>query len=421
MNRRQFVIGAAGLTAAAAWYVRPTDNGGEYAPFFEKLNGVLQKNGPWVPSMVVDLDALDRNIDLITQSIGPDKNFRVVAKSIPSPELIQYVAKRAETNRIMVFHQPFLNRLVELMPKSDILMGKPMPVQAAKIFYQQHRGPFDSETQLQWLIDTPSRALEYLELAKSVGKKLRLNVEIDVGLHRGGVQNNQELGRILATIQDHPNALEFAGFMGYDPHVAKLPSFVGTPSALLDSALGIYQARVDYCKANFTALWHDNLTLNAAGSPTYRLYEGRDLANDISVGSALVKATDFDIETLDVHEPALYIATPVLKASEGLKLPGIDSAGKFLSWWDINQAQTFFVYGGYWKATPYQPPGLQLSSVYGRSTNQEMVNASSSVRVAVGDHVFFRPTQSEHVMLQFGDLLAYRGGEIIAEWPVLSA
>lgn len=421
MNRRQFFFGTAGLTAAAAWYVRPDDNGAAYAPFFEKLNGVLQKSGPWVPSMVVDLDTVDRNIDRIVQSIGGDKGFRIVAKSLPSVEMIKYVAERAKTNRIMVFHQPFLNELAEQMPEADVLMGKPMPVQSAAIFYQKHAGAFAPQTQLQWLVDTPERVAEYLELAKSVGQKLRVNIELDVGLHRGGVQGNQQLGKMLATIQDNPGVLEFSGFMGYDAHAAKLPSFLGTPDELVDKALAVYQARIDYCKANFAGLWNDSLTLNAAGSPTYRLYEGRELANDISVGSAVVKPTDFDLDTLSIHEPALYITTPVLKASDGLQIPGIDSAGDLLSWWDVNQSQTMFIYGGYWKAKPYQPPGMQFSSVYGRSTNQEMLNASNSVKVAIGDHVFLRPTQSEHVMLQFGDLLAYRAGEIVATWPVLGS
>jgi D-serine deaminase-like pyridoxal phosphate-dependent protein len=52
------------------------------------------------------------------------------------------------------------------------------------------------------------------------------------------------------------------------------------------------------------------------------------------------------------------------------------------------------------------------------STNQEPVITSDSVDLAVDDYVFLRPTQSEHVMLQFGDLLALRGNEIVDHWPV---
>ncbi|MDD9893526.1 MAG: DSD1 family PLP-dependent enzyme, partial [Gammaproteobacteria bacterium] len=82
--------------------------------------------------------------------------------------------------------------------------------------------------------------------------------------------------------------------------------------------------------------------------------------------------------------------------------------------------QTFFIYGGYWKAQPENPPGLKTNSMYGRSTNQEMLNGSAAVDLDVGDHVFLRPTQSEHVMLQFGDLLTARGGKLGETWPVFT-
>ncbi len=63
------------------------------------------------------------------------------------------------------------------------------------------------------------------------------------------------------------------------------------------------------------------------------------------------------------------------------------------------------------------PPGLQ-SNVYGRSSHQEMVNGSNAVGLTVEDQVFLRPTQTEAVLLQFGNLLAVRGGKIVDTWPV---
>jgi len=58
--------------------------------------------------------------------------------------------------------------------------------------------------------------------------------------------------------------------------------------------------------------------------------------------------------------------------------------------------------------------------VYGRSSNQEMVNGSAAVGLTVEDQVFLRPIQTESVLLQFGDLLAVRGGKIVESWPVYS-
>ncbi len=132
-----------------------------------------------------------------------------------------------------------------------------------------------------------------------------------------------------------------------------------------------------------------------------------------------MKPTDFDIDTLAEHEPALFIATPVLKAVSGTRLPGLDALSALLTWWDPNRARTFFIYGGNWLAHLESPPGLRNNTMYGRSSNQEMVNGSAAVALEVDDYVFLRPTQSEAVMLQFGDLVVVRGGAVVASWPVL--
>lgn len=108
----------------------------------------------------------------------------------------------------------------------------------------------------------------------------------------------------------------------------------------------------------------------------------------------------------------------MLKATGPVDIPALDGKSKIFSWWDVNQRQTFFIYGGYWMAEYESPKGMQLNTIYGRSTNQEIVNASSAVGLKVDDQVFLRPTQTEFVLLQFGDLLAVRGGKIVDRWPV---
>mgnify|MGYP007112008048 CR=1 FL=1 len=42
-----------------------------------------------------------------------------------------------------------------------------------------------------------------------------------------------------------------------------------------------------------------------------------------------------------------------------------------------------------------------------------------SVDIDVDDFIFLRSMQSEAVLLQFGDLLAVRGQQVEARWPVL--
>jgi D-serine deaminase-like pyridoxal phosphate-dependent protein len=416
---RAAIVAAVGM-AGILWFVRPDDDGGSYDPYFRALNATLRQRGPARPTLVLDLDRLDRNIAVLRESIRAPKSFRVVDKSLPSIPLLEYIFEHAATNRVMSFHQPFLSQVAEQLPNAQILLGKPMPMRSAETFYAGLRGAFDPDRQLQWLIDTPERLAEYATLADRLGRRLRINVEIDVGLHRGGVQDTATLDRILAGIVADPQHLEFAGFMGYDPHVAKVPAWARSRASLIQEVRATYRGYVDFVRQRYPQLWNDQLTLNGAGSPTYRLYEDDTLVNDLSVGSALVKPTDFDLDTLIPHVPALFIATPVLKAGARARLPGLDWLSDLLDWWNPNLARTFFLYGGYWMAHPVSPPGLHNNSLFGRSSNQEMLNGSTRVELGVDDFVFLRPTQSEAVMLQFGDILVVRGPEIVDHWPVFA-
>lgn len=417
VSRRNLLIGGAAV-ATAAVIAKPDDKGGSYAAYFAKLNQTLRNNAIDRPVLVIDLDRLDRNIDRVVKSAAstPAKTYRVVVKSVPSPALVDYIARRADTEALMTFHRPFIEAMAKLRPQAEILLGKPMPIAAARHFYANHQGPFDPASQLQWLIDTEGRLAQYLEMAKQLGTKLRINLELDVGLRRGGFGSPEALHGVLSTIRDNPEHLAFAGFMGYDAHMMGLPGFLAKRE--LPEVKARYAACKEYLKTQFPQLLNDRLCFNGAGSPTFRYYDGDDLLNDISAGSCLMKPTHYDLPILDDFEPSAFIASPVLKRLQGGRLPAMDGLGPLLRAWNPNQAQIYFAYSGNWLAEPESPPGLQPNFAY-ISSNQQGYNASDSVDIGVDDFIFLRPTQSEAVLLQFGDLLAVRGDKIEARWPVL--
>ncbi|PWG74412.1 alanine racemase, partial [Enterococcus hirae] len=83
-------------------------------------------------------------------------------------------------------------------PGVDMLLGKPLPVQAARQFYSETGSAFDAERQLQWLIDSRPRLEQYLQLANDLDRRLNINLEIDVGLHRGGLTAPNQLDAMIA-------------------------------------------------------------------------------------------------------------------------------------------------------------------------------------------------------------------------------
>lgn len=417
LTRRKLLLATGGIAAAAA-IARPSDKGGAHNEYFSAINKTLRASGIDTPVLVIDLDRLDRNIDRLVQSVAtsPAKTYRVVAKSIPSPLLVDYVAQRANTQALMVFHRPFLQAMARLNPQADILLGKPMPIAAARTFYENAAGKFNPQRQLQWLIDTNDRLNQYLELAKARGIKLRVNLELDVGLHRGGFEAGAELAQALALIESHPQQLEFSGFMGYDAHLMGIPQFLADRE--LPKVKARYAACVAQLNGNHAGLVKADTCFNGAGSPTFRYYEGNTVVNDLSAGSCLMKPTHYDLPILEDFEPSAFIASPVLKHLKGARLPALEWTGPLLRGWDQNQTQMYFCYSGNWLAENESPPGLSPHFAY-VSSNQQGYKGSDSVELEVDDFIFLRPTQSEAVLLQFGDLVLLRGDQIVDRWPVL--
>ena len=156
---------------------------------------------------------------------------------------------RAKTTALMVFHQPFLSTIAAAFPDSDVLMGKPMPINAAERFYRtQPKTPFEPAQQLQWLIDSHERLQQYQSLGRQLGVRLRINLEIDVGLHRGGLGEPAALEPILATIADDPEHLQLSGFMGYEPHLTGLAAGLDHPA--VQNVLALYRGFLDRIPAS---------------------------------------------------------------------------------------------------------------------------------------------------------------------------
>lgn len=390
--------------------------------YFEKLNQTLQNYDRAIPSLLIDLDKLDKNIATLKANWPTTADFRIVVKSLPCWELVDYVMENANTKKLMVFHQPFLTDLAgKLDASADILLGKPMPIKTANFFYKnlpENNQGFNSYQQIQWLVDTTDRLQEYIDLAKRLNQKLRLNLEIDVGLHRGGFSTTESLKVALELIVQNQEWVTFKGLMGYDPHVVKLPSILRTQEKALKLANNFYEECKAIIHKDFPELWSTDLTFNGAGSPTIKLHQKSSPLNDISAGSCLVKPTTFDMPTLEAYEPASFIASPVLKSFDGTTLPALENMKSVLNLVSSSNRQSFYIYGGFWKADYCYPIGIKQNSMF-VSTNQTMLNGPATIKLAVDDFVFLRPHQSEFVFLQFGNILPIRNGKVEAPWHIL--
>lgn len=403
--------GATLIAAAAVLASRKDDEGGRHDAYFQRLSLALRNAGLAHPVLVIDLQRLDSNIAAVRTALAPRRlPLRVVVKSLPAPGLIDHVAAGMATNRLMVFNGAMLGEMVK-RPGADLLLGKPLPVAELAQFLEKS-GP-NATAKVQWLIDTPERLRHYAEIAAARGVTLRTSFEIDVGLHRGGFGDAAALAATAGIAKELPQ-IEVTGLMGYDPHVPKMRD----PDAAYAQSQQAYRVAVGVLR-EVLGLDAAALVLNGAGSPTYTRHAQGTVASEVSVGSAFVKPADFDLPALARHVPAAFIATPVIKALDRMRLPGAEWLSGPLNFVDPNSKRAFFIYGGHWLATPVSPPGLQFSDLFGRSSNQELLTGSDRVQLKADDHVFFRPNQSEAVFFQFGDIALFDGEKIAGFWPTL--
>jgi D-serine deaminase-like pyridoxal phosphate-dependent protein len=248
---------------------------------------------------------------------------------------------------------------------------------------------------------------------------LRINFEIDVGLHRGGISTASTLALMLDMFKVNPH-LQWSGLMGYDAHVGKLP-LASMRADALQHVHQVYKTMLGVCETRF-APFNPAPTLNIGGSPTYRLHDGSASANDLALGSALLKPSDFDSDLLSDLQPACFIATPVIKAQTPFQMPyGVEGLGTLARTWDTNQQQAYFIYGGNWLADPVSPPGLQASGLYGNSSNQQVLLGSGLQALKPDDFIFMRPRQSEAVLLQFGAIAVLENNKISSFWEPMAA
>lgn len=412
MKRRTMMIGggALALGGIGTMLARPAERGGMHEAYFAGVSTALKRAGLMWPTLVIDRGRLLANIAAIHKSTAAAKlPLRVVAKSLPSPQLLGTIMQAIGTQRLMVFSADMLLQLLPLHPEADCLMGKPLPV--SEFIRVAEKAGAEATARVQWLIDTPQRLADYEAAASARALPLKISLEIDVGLHRGGFADMQALA--AAVRQDRADQPLIAGLMGYDPHVPKMPSadkaWAGSQAA--------YRTAIEVLReAGFNPA---TLTLNSAGSPTFRRHCAGTVANEVSVGSAFVKPGDFDYPDLADLLPAAFIATPVIKASQDQTLPGVEALSGAMHWWDRNTQRGFFIHGGHWLAKPVSPPGLQYSKLFGRSSNQELLTGSKLVDLGPDDHVFLRPDQSEALFLQFGDIAVFDGQKITETWPTL--
>jgi D-serine deaminase-like pyridoxal phosphate-dependent protein len=382
---------------------------------FGRLSNILSAHACAQPTLLIDQRAFDKNITQLQQVLASGFHYRLVVKSLPCIALIQYVLAKTDSQRLMCFHLPFLKKMVDTFPDSDILLGKPMTDQGLESTLVWLKQKQASAHSIQWLVDSEARLRSYDEIAQKQQLKIKINLEIDIGLGRGGFKDTSSFERALAFIKNSEH-LCFSGLMG-------------GPKAAVKKAQATYAKFKNIALTYFNS---DDLCFNSGGSTTITHYQAANksatkkssehsAANELSLGSALMKPCDFDLPSLRAFEPALYIASPVLKVLDAPSLPGPPFLTKACKALSLLPQKAACIYGGNWLAQAVYPERFERIKLFGHSSNQEMYALPEDSTLRANDWVYFRPSQSEALMLQFGDIAFIDADDKLTWWPSLDA
>ncbi len=363
--------------------------------------------------MIIDRDRLDKNLDVLHRGIHGRFRVRISDKSLQCIPLLRHVSERMQTQCFMSYHLPICERVLEAFPDATTLFGKPMPTEAVR--HAITKGYFadypNHLARVTWLVDTETRVDELGQLARSANVNLRICLETDVGLHRGGFDSPAAAERALNRLATWPE-LSCVGMMGYDAHAINYPTILGGAEKELVTAQNRFREFAN-------VMQHDQREiLNTGGSSTVLLYESDHPANDVTLGSAVIKPAAFDVPGLADLVPAAVIAAPILKLVD-VDAPGLSRWSRFLNVFGRLPRRGIYIYGGKWMAIPVYPEGMHHNNFFGESSNQDFLGIPTDCTVEVDDFAFFRPTQSEATLQQLGDIAVYSDGDIVAWWPVI--
>jgi D-serine deaminase-like pyridoxal phosphate-dependent protein len=380
-------------------------------PYFSAMSAALRDAGVFQPSLVLDLDRLNGNIERVRSRLSPKLALRLVDKSLACLPLLGHIRAALATDRFMTFHLPVSLAVLEAFPTADLLLGKPMPSGAARTALTGPLSIPQARSRLCWLIDSEQRLAQYGALASELDVDLRICFEVDAGLHRGGFSDPAALSRALALLDGHKR-LHCEGIMAYEAHIPHIPALFGGPGQARATAKRLLR---QFAKR---LAQHQRGIINLGGSKTAMLYGDDTAANEVSAGSAFVLPTDFDVPGLAGFQPAAFIATPVLKVVEP-RLPGSDWMTAVMQRLGLFPQKGCYLYGGRWMAEPVYPAGMKANRMLGLSSNQQFMGLPAQTDIAADEYAFMRPTQSEFVLQQFGSINVYRAGRIVDRWQAL--
>jgi D-serine deaminase-like pyridoxal phosphate-dependent protein len=387
-----------------------------------------------LPSALVDLDALEANVDrLLAPVVASGKRLRLATKSVRCPAVLERIASRAGETVIGLMTYTagetayYAGEGAAALGAAsaiarDLLLAYPTvhPADAALL------AEANRHAHAKVVVDELAQLAPLAAAARQAGTSIPVVIELDLGwrplgraLHLGVRRSPlRSAGEVLAlarAIAAEPS-LRFAGLMGYEAQLAGLPDTAPTRAwqnpikrALKrGSRPAVARARAEAIRALGAAGLAPEL-VNGGGTGSVAWSSGDETLSEITVGSGFLAGHLFDHYAELAHaplSPALHFALQAVRRPAP-RLITCHGGGFIASGATGEDRQPL----------PVGPPGCRLLAAEGAGEVQTPLALPAGVEVALGDPIFFRPAKSGELAEHFDEYLLVRGEHLEARAP----
>lgn len=353
----------------------------------------LPKQALDTPALIVDVDALDRNVARMMVTFrGAGIGWRPHTKGIKTPAIAHRLlaagalgvtcAKVSEAEvmaaagirDILIANQVIgetkVRRLAQLCSYADPIVA----------------------------VDSPVGIAQLEAAAASAGTRPRVVIEVDTGMGRCGVSPGAPVVELARRVADTAH-LRFAGVMAWEGHTLRIAEPEAKRAAVTE-AVAMLTSSADRCRAAGLPV----AIVSCGGTGTYQITSHLPGVTEVQAGGGIFGDVNY-CDTLGVpHECALTVLTTVISRPHA-KLIVTDAGFKAMG-----PAQ--------YRPRPLGLPAEQVESV-GLSAEHGLVRlASPDDTVQVGDHLEFVAGYGDAAVFLHDVLYAVRCGTVEAAWEI---
>ena len=352
------------------------------------------------PVLVVDLDALDRNIARMAAfaaahgvALRPHakthKSVDIARRQIEAGALGQCCAKLGEAEALA-------DGGVDSLHITSPVVSRPAVARLAALNARL--------SSLTVVVDHPQNARDLAAAVGARGGRLGVIIDVDPGIHRTGVASPGAAVALAEVIADQP-ALSFRGVQFYCGAEQHIEAYEARRVAVLTKA-----ARLRDVLAALRGAGFDPEIVTGGGTGTHRIDVELGLFTELQVGSYVFMDDQYDACVLAAEEPKPFETSLMVDARvvsiNAAALATIDAGFKAFS-------------------TDARPPklarGAPEGSVYafmGDEHGAVIFPRGANARLTLGDRVLLSTPHCDPTVNLYDSYHVVRGDELLAIWPV---